>query len=111
MTKIELSYKDRELKLHVEGHAERSSDEDVNLCCAGVSMIVQTAIATFQQYAEIDFIEEIHIESRLGESKLYAKAYAWTEDRCSGICDMLEAGFGLLKERYPDKILWGEIEN
>lgn len=110
MTRITLSFKDKELNMQVTGHAERSNDEDVNLCCAGISMLVNTAIECVQRYAEVDWLSEIHVINRSGKSKLYAKAYDYTENKLTAIFDMLEAGFDLLEARYPGKITRGEIK-
>ena len=104
MTKVKLSYEGMTLNLEVTGHAERSKDEDVNLCCAGISMLVNTAIETIQRYAELDMVEEMHVLNTLGHAKLMAKAYDWTEDRIVAVFDMVMAGFDLLEERYPGKI-------
>ena len=108
MIKVSKSYEHGELNLSAEGHAERSKDEDVNLCCAGVSMLVNAATECLQRYAEVDWLEEIRVRNASGKSKLYAKAYGYTEDKLSAIYDMLEAGFDLIKARYPDKITQGE---
>lgn len=110
MTRVYLSYENGELDMDVTGHAERSKDEEVNLCCAGISMLVTTAIECIQRYAEVDWVEEMHVKNVLGKSKLYAKAYDYTDDKLSAIYDMLEAGFELLAERYPGKITRGEIK-
>ena len=111
MTKYILDFTNMKLTLEVTGHAERSLDEDVNLCCAGISMLVNTAIETIQRYAEIDMVREMHIKNTSGHVELTAKAYEYTETELSTINDMLEAGFDLLKERYPGKITRGEIKN
>lgn len=111
MTKYILDYANRKLTLEVTGHAERSKCEDVNLCCAGISMLVNTAIETIQRYAELDMVEKMYIRNASGRAKVTAKAYEHTEGELSSIYDMLEAGFDLLKERYPDKITRGEIKN
>lgn len=104
MTKVKLSYEGKTMNLEVEGHAERSKDEDVNLCCAGISMLVNAAIETIQRYAELDLVEEMHVLNVSGHAKLTAKAYDRTRYRIAGIFEMIMAGFDLLEERYPGKI-------
>lgn len=111
MTKVWLELKDNRLVLRVEGHADRSETEDVNLCCAGISMLVQTAIATAQDYEKADMLKELHIENAGGMANIILEAHEWAADRISGMNDMLHIGFELLVEAYPGRITWGEKQN
>lgn len=108
MTKIGLECEGAELGLCVLGHAERSTDEDVNLCCAGISMLVQTAAELARRYEDKGYAQEMTIDNTDGESVLYLKLHSYKENRTVAMYEFLKAGFDLLKERYPDKIAWGE---
>ena len=108
MTRIELSFDGSTMRLKAAGHAGKSANEDINLCCAGLSMLIQTAIELVQRYAEAGIIEEMNVRNESGRAELKAKAYNADKEKLQTLYDYLRAGFDLIKSRYPDKIIWGE---
>lgn len=108
MTQVGLKLEGAVLNMRVSGHAEREENEDTNLCCAGISMLVQTATELAQRYEVKGYVSEMTIENESGHSTLYLKMGSH-KDKIEAMYEFLTAGFDLLTARFPGKIAWGEI--
>lgn len=110
MTKIYLSENDTGFHFKAAGHADKRAGEDVNLCCAGESMLTQAVLKACGDMAEEGMLIGFDYKKQSGEISIKIECCDTPECRgeLAGIKRTLKAGLELLSERYPDQIIRGE---
>lgn len=110
MTHITINRMDDGFELKAAGHAEKDPNEDGNLCCAAVSMLMQAVLYAVWDMAESGKLKEFDYKKESGELYIMAKAYETNEflGHLDGIRHVLEAGIKLIEDKYPGRIIRGE---
>ena len=110
MTKVYLQQIGNVLELRLEGHADRSSDEDGNLCCAAISMLSAAALEWTAEFMELNKGDELEAVSSPGNVHLKLTSLPEYAHEIKTIYDYLSIGFGLLIDKYEPRVIWGEAE-
>lgn len=111
MTKVIFLETDKGFMMSIKGHAKRDGNEDVNLCCAGLSMMAAAAMEITARLCDEGKLKSLRTINKPGEAYIKAVAYKDHEAELKASGNVIKAGLELLKEYYPGRIsMRGEIK-
>lgn len=109
MTKAYIRKTENGMVLKLTGHADRVKGEEINLCCAGISMLATTALETVTRLADAGKLKRLMMINKPGNVRISAAARDENIKELHAVCDTISAGIDLLKAKYPGNFIGGEI--
>lgn len=109
MTKAYIRKTCNGMVLKLTGHADRVKGEEINLCCAGLSMLSATALEAVSRLADAGKLQNLKMINKPGNVRISAAAMDENIEELHAVCDTISAGIDLLKAKYPGNFIGGEI--